>query len=61
MIIFLLILNYVSWIILFQEPSDDQNAEICYETACNRLVNEAIRKHSGDNVTVVIVSVKKFE
>lgn len=39
-----------------KEPSDK---DICYETACNRLVNEAIRKHSGDNVTVVIVSIKK--
>lgn len=33
--------------------------EMRYETACNRLVNEAVRKLSGDNVTVVIVAVRK--
>ncbi|XP_067126522.1 integrin-linked kinase-associated serine/threonine phosphatase 2C-like [Centruroides vittatus] len=33
--------------------------EARYETACNRLVNEAVRKLSGDNVTVVIVAIQK--
>ncbi|XP_015928660.2 integrin-linked kinase-associated serine/threonine phosphatase 2C isoform X1 [Parasteatoda tepidariorum] len=41
-----------------KERSENKN-EICYESACNKLVNEAIRKYSGDNVTVVILSVKK--
>ncbi|KAG8193677.1 hypothetical protein JTE90_024040 [Oedothorax gibbosus] len=42
-----------------KENTSGSSTEICYETACNRLVNEAIRKHSGDNVTVVIASIKK--
>lgn len=44
-----------------KRDSSNEDSEICYETACNRLVNEAIRKHSGDNVTVVIVSIKKYQ
>ncbi|GFX59539.1 hypothetical protein TNCV_2034671 [Trichonephila clavipes] len=42
-----------------KENKKGPEAEICYETACNKLVNEAIRRYSGDNVTVVIVSIKK--
>ncbi|CAL1292721.1 unnamed protein product [Larinioides sclopetarius] len=42
-----------------KDSKSGPDAEICYETACNRLVNEAVRKYSGDNVTVVIVSIKK--
>ncbi|GIY17097.1 hypothetical protein CDAR_37781 [Caerostris darwini] len=46
-------------IILDSKKDNKKDAEVCYETACNRLVNEAIRKYSGDNVTAVIVSIKK--
>jgi len=42
-----------------KDNKKEKGSEICYETACNKLVNEAIRKYSGDNVTVVIASIKK--
>ena len=32
-----------------------------FETACNKLASEAVRKGSADNVTVVIVSVQKLD
>lgn len=31
--------------------------ELGYEAACTKLINEAVRKLSGDNVTVVIVHI----
>lgn len=42
------------------QSTDTKTAEqMKYETACNRLANEAVRKQSGDNVTVVIVAIQK--
>lgn len=34
-----------------------RKTELRYEAACNKLINEAVRKLSGDNVTVVIVHI----
>jgi len=31
-----------------------------FETACNKLASEAVRKGSADNVTVLLVSVQKL-
>jgi len=32
--------------------------EARYETACNRLANEAVRRLSADNVTVLLIAIK---
>ncbi|XP_041480170.1 integrin-linked kinase-associated serine/threonine phosphatase 2C-like isoform X2 [Lytechinus variegatus] len=33
--------------------------DVLFETACNRLASEAIRRGSSDNITVILVNVKK--
>lgn len=42
------------------EGSTKTLEEVRFETACNRLASEAVRKGSADNVTVVLVSVSKL-
>jgi len=32
--------------------------DVRYETACNRLANEAVRRLSADNVTVLLIAIK---
>ena len=40
------------------EGTETKSAEeVRYETACNRLANEAVRKLSADNVTVILISI----
>lgn len=41
------------------EGDEKRLLELRYEAACNKLVNEAVRKLSGDNVTVVIVHIAR--
>ncbi|XP_041378111.1 integrin-linked kinase-associated serine/threonine phosphatase 2C-like [Gigantopelta aegis] len=42
--------------------SDGKTTEdTCFETACNRLANDAVLRLSGDNVTVMIVSIKQMD
>jgi len=41
------------------EMTDSRSAEdMRYEMACNRLANEAVRRLSADNVTVLLIAVK---
>ena len=41
------------------ESTDSRSAEdVRYETACNRLANDAVRRLSADNVTVLLIAVK---
>ena len=42
------------------EGSSKSLEEFRYETACNKLASEAVRKGSADNVTVLLVSVRKL-
>ncbi|CAN7987379.1 unnamed protein product [Ixodes pacificus] len=44
---------------LVAEGDEKRLLELRYEAACNKLVNEAVRKLSGDNVTVVIVHIAR--
>ncbi|CAN7986060.1 unnamed protein product [Ixodes hexagonus] len=44
---------------LVAEGDEKKLLELRYEAACNKLVNEAVRKLSGDNVTVVIVHIAR--
>ncbi|KAK8758783.1 hypothetical protein V5799_003583 [Amblyomma americanum] len=41
------------------EGDEKRTLDLRYETACNKLANEAVRKLSGDNVTVVIVHIAR--
>lgn len=44
---------------LVAEGDEKRSLELRYEAACNKLVSEAVRKFTGDNVTVVIVHIAK--
>ena len=42
------------------EATETKTAEdIKFETACNRIANEAVRRLSADNVTVLLVAIAR--
>ncbi|XP_054722891.1 integrin-linked kinase-associated serine/threonine phosphatase 2C-like [Uloborus diversus] len=46
--------------LVLPDTKEDAPEEICWESACGRLASEAVRKCSGDNVTVLLVAINKI-